>query len=99
MRRDSQMSTKGNLSRKLTKSPAEIGRALREFSSNADSFAVSKDELVRRFLNKWIAIYRGDVAAASDDLHDLKRRVAALGIPPGHAVFRRVDRHEKVFIL
>lgn len=93
------MTAKGTLVRKLSKSPAEIGRTLRDFSDSADAFTLSKDELVRRFLNKWIAIYQGDVAAAADDLHELKRRVAALGIPAGQALFRHIDRREKVFIL
>ncbi|MDO8876326.1 MAG: hypothetical protein Q8M24_14630 [Pseudolabrys sp.] len=70
-----------------------------DFSANTQSFSLTREEATKRFLNKWIAVYQGDVAAAADTLPELKASVRALGIPSGQALFRHIDPREKVFIL
>lgn len=83
----------------LRESPKNIGRAIDDFGANARAFSMSKEEALEKYENKWIAIYDGGVAAVADSLDALAHRVEEMKIPASQAIFRRIDRKEKVLIL
>lgn len=81
----------------LRRSPGDISRGLVEFSANA-SIPLS-EQILEEYKNKWVAIYKGSILAAADDLDQLARLVAAQHVPATETIFKHIDRKEKVFIL
>lgn len=87
------------VSRNLRRSPFEIERAIRAFSANAKSFSMSRDEALKKYKDKWIAIHKGDVVAVADSILDLVRIVESKNLSANEILYRRIDSKEKVFIL
>jgi hypothetical protein len=95
------MSKRGaaRIEQRLSRSPVDIRDAIRSFASNANSFSLSREEAIAKFLDKWIAIHNGEVTAVADTLEELASQVEQKHIPPGEAIFRHINREDKVFIL
>lgn len=90
---------KASIFKRLNHSPSHIHNVLRNFSANAGSFDLTKEQALEKYNNKWIAIYNGSVAAVADDLTQLALEVAAKHIPASETLFRHIDPKDKVFIL
>lgn len=84
---------------KVDKSPSEIQRTLQTFSANANAFSLTKEEAIKKYRNKWIAIYRGEVTTVADTLEELATAVAESHLPASETLFRHIDPKDKVFIL
>lgn len=85
--------------RRLAMSPQEAAQVLREFSRSTGSFSLTKEQVLEKYNDKWIAIYGGKVAAVADSLDELTSFVAAQGLPASETLFRHISPKEKVFIL
>jgi hypothetical protein len=87
------------VSRNIRRSPLEIEKAIRAFSANARSFVMSREEAIKKYKDKWIAVHKGEVVVVADTLPDLVRQVSETGYLPNEILYHRVDSLDKVFIL
>jgi hypothetical protein len=60
---------------------------------------MSRDEALKKYKDKWIAIHKGDVVAVADSILDLVRIVESKNLSANEILYRRIDSKEKVFIL
>ena len=87
------------VSRNIRRSPLEIERAIRAFSANARSFAMSREEAIEKYKDKWIAVHKGEVVVVADDLYDLVRRSEDAGYSKDEILYHHIDSLDKIFIL
>ncbi len=72
-----------------------LGRRDRVFESNREYYYAHKAELLRRYRNKYVAIWNEDVADADKDRLALLRRVrATIGYKP--VFVKQVSEHPRV---
>jgi hypothetical protein len=58
-----------------------------------------RDELLRRYPERWVAVYNGEVVGAAKDPKRLIRQLERKGIPPGEVYREYLTDREELLIL
>ena len=77
----------------------EIHIGLRQFTSRVRAFDAQRVQLTKKYPNKWIAMYNGEVAATADSLENLLKEMDRLGIPREESIVKFMDTERRTLIL
>lgn len=78
---------------------SEIQRDLTRFTADAEYFQEHREELLDRYPEQWVAIYRHQVVAAAKDVKRLVRQLEKMGIPSGQVYRGYLTQKDDLFIL
>ena len=76
----------------------QVQRELERFTQDMLYFDAHREELLRQYPERWVAIYNKQVVGAAKDITRLVRQLEREGIPPGH-VFREYLTEEEVDLI
>ena len=77
----------------------EIHFGLRQFTSRVRVFDAQRVQLTKKYPNKWIAMYNGEVDATADSLENLLKEMDRLGIPREESIVKFMDTERRTLIL
>jgi hypothetical protein len=72
----------------MEESPEELQQSLDRFRADAMYAEEHREELLRKYPERWIAIYMRKVVATAENPDELFRKVEQKGIRPGKVVHR-----------
>jgi hypothetical protein len=79
--------------------PPQVAREMEDYSRSTRFLSSSHQELLRRFPNQWVAVYRGRARASGDSLETVLERVDALGLPRANTLVRYMNPNPIPMIL
>ena len=77
----------------------EIHIGLQEFSNRVKVLEDRRAELTRKYPNKWIAMYNGDVVVVADCLEDVLNEMDNQAIPRRETVIEFMDTERRNMVL
>ncbi len=77
----------------------QVQRELERFTSDAQYFDQHRQELMRQYPDRWVAIYDQEVVGAARDLKRLIAQLERKGIPRGRAFVDHASEREDLLIL
>jgi hypothetical protein len=83
----------------MTSSRAEIEEDLERFNADMLYFDRHRQELLEKYPEHWVAIYKQQVAGASKDQKRLIRQLDRKGIPPARAFVDYLTDRDELLIL
>ena len=72
---------------------------LNPFKRDIDYYEEHREELLRQYPDDWIAILNQKVVRVGSDLDALLDGLRRQGVPPQHALIKRMTREEDILIL
>lgn len=78
---------------------ADMDRMLQEFTDSAQLFSSGNPQLIDKYENKWIGVFKGRVEAVANTLQEVEEKIARKHIPVHDSIIRHIDRNEKTLIL
>ena len=84
--------------KRVEREAAHIIEGLRNFEQNAKVFSSDAPRMIDRYENRWVAVYRSEVAASDRTFSGLRRKIERKGIPLSETVIRHIDKEPKTFI-
>jgi hypothetical protein len=77
--------------------PEQISSELAEFAAGARVLSQDRPRFIDEYPEKWVAVYRGQVAASGESLEEAARDASAKGLPREHLIMRHITRAEKTY--
>lgn len=77
----------------------EIRHELEEFAADTEYFEQHRQELLTRYLERWVAVYRKQVVGAAKTLPRLLAQLERKAIPKGRAYIEYLTEKEELLIL
>jgi hypothetical protein len=78
----------------MEESPEEIQQSLERFRADAMWLSQHREELLKKYPERWIAVYKKDVVATAKSPKQLFRKVEQKGIRPGKVVHDYLTEEE-----
>lgn len=75
--------------------PHEVDRELQQFRRDTLVLSERRANLLKRYPQRWIAIYQGKVRANAESLQQVLEKADALGLPREKLVVRFINRHPR----
>ena len=72
---------------------------LRKFADRGHAFDAQHAQFIKKYPNKWIAFYTGEVDATADSLKNLLKEMDRLGIPRRESIVKFMDTERRTLIL
>ena len=72
---------------------------LDRFGADIDYFQEHRQELLRRYPERWVAVYNLQVVATARDIKTLIRKLDRKGVPPEHTSCEYLTENEPLLIL
>ena len=85
--------------RELFGDPEEVTERLRIFSDSARVFSSDHPRLIDAYPGQWVAVYRGEVRAHSEDFTDLLKQVDELELSRAQVMVRFIDKNQRALII
>jgi Family of unknown function (DUF5678) len=77
----------------------QVQQELDRFRGDVLYFEENRAELLRRYPDRWIAVYNKEVVGTAKDPAQLFRKLRQKGIPPGHVVHEYLTENDELLIL
>jgi len=77
----------------------EVELKLRRFSDDVRYLQSIRQELLRKYLNHWIAVYENSLAAYARNTGKLRKQLLSKGIPENEAVIEFMAGERKAMLL
>ena len=85
--------------REIIGDPKRLDAELQQFSKDAKLLSSQYTHLRKKYPNRWVAVFGGEVRADAESLDHLLARMDALQIPRGKAVVRHMSQTTRRMIL
>lgn len=72
---------------------------LRRFEEDVHYLQSLRQELLRRHLNQWVAVYERSLVAYGKSISELRKQLSVRGIPPNEAAIDFVASERKAMLL
>jgi len=77
----------------------EVELKLRHFSDDARYLQSVRQELLREYLNHWVAVYSNSLAAYGRTVEELRKQLSEKGVPVNEAVIEFMSGERKAMLL
>ena len=77
----------------------QVQQELERFRSDAEYYDQHREELLQRYPECWVAIYRHEVVGAAKNIKPLVKQLERRGIPPGDVFRKYVTDKDELLIL
>ena len=81
------------------KPPARDREAYRRLQRDLEFLSESRDRLIRKFAEQWVAVFNESVVAHSPDLSTLLRDLDRQGISPDQVIVDFLTKEQRALIL
>jgi hypothetical protein len=85
--------------RALGGTPDSIVSDLKEFEASTQALSDNHPRFIDEHPQKWVAVYRGNVAVAADTFDQVVKQIEEKRLPREHVIVRFITRDKKTLIL